>query len=444
MKVTHRPAARIALAIAVLSPAVAATVAAASAGASQGRNTSRAAAAGLRAEPASSTATAAGTRLWVALYRGSNGASEATSIATSPHRSEVFVTGLSGDTSGHQAYGTVAYSARGVRRWAASYNGPAGENFANELAVSPDGSKVFVTGYSQDASGTDDYATVAYNAATGARIWVARYAGPAGSTGNFANALAVSPDGSKVFVTGASFGSTGRSDYATVGYAARTGARRWVQRYHGPGTAASVASSVAVSPDGSKVFVTGAASGTLGPLFSDYATLAYNPATGARIWLARYDGPSGGGAAKIAVSPDGSRVFVTGSSGEARGPGYTDYATVAYDPATGARLWVARYGAPEGGNTANSMAVSPDGSKVFVTGASAGKPIGNVSQYEYATVAYDTSTGASRWVRRFTLLSTSGASATAVAVSPGGSKVFVTGNAANAAGLFYATVAYRA
>ena len=43
--------------------------------------------------------------------------------------------------------------------------------------------------------------------------------------------MAVSPGGSRVFVTGASGG-----DSETVAYSAATGRRLWVSRYNGPGT----------------------------------------------------------------------------------------------------------------------------------------------------------------------------------------------------------------
>src|SRR4029077_7817600 len=113
---------------------------------------------------------------------------------------------------------------------------------------------VFITGLSQDSTSSADYATLALDSATGARQWVMRYNGT-GSSDDLPRAMAVSPDGSTVFVTGASMGPASDYDYATVAYDAVTGAARWVKRYNGPGNSAGAAHTLAVSPDGSQVFV---------------------------------------------------------------------------------------------------------------------------------------------------------------------------------------------
>jgi hypothetical protein len=99
-----------------------------------------------------------------------------------------------------------------------------------------------------------------------------------------------------------------------------------------------VALAVAVSPDGSKVFVTGESA-------QDYATVAMDAGTGAVLWTARYDGPGHGQDVGVAirVSPDGLRVFVTGSSDNSRVVRYLDYATIAYEADTGHALWLRRY-----------------------------------------------------------------------------------------------------
>jgi WD40 repeat protein len=264
-----------------------------------------------------------GTRLWVTRYDGpGNGADSAWSLAVSPDGTKVFVTGSStGSTSG-SGYATFAYSAStGARLWAARYDGPGdGEDVADSVAVSPGGTKVFVTGGS-----AGDYATVAYKAFTGAKLWAARYNGP-GNRADSAWSLAVSPDGAKVFVTGHSVGSTSKDDYATIAYKAATGAKLWATRYNGPANDNDGATSVAVSPNGTKVFVTGSSSTPTSA--TDYLTFAYSASTGARLWAARYDGPGNwyDGAYSVAVSPAGTRVFVTGwvwGNEE-------DYATIAY------------------------------------------------------------------------------------------------------------------
>jgi DNA-binding beta-propeller fold protein YncE len=130
----------------------------------------------------------------------------------------VFVTGSSPVSGGNYDYATIAYSATtGSQLWVKLYSGAAsGWSSAQALGVSPDGSRVFVTG-SSPVTGTDEYATVAYSAATGSQLWVKLYSGPANSFA-FAYAIAVSPNGSKVFVAGASATPTTGYDYATVAY----------------------------------------------------------------------------------------------------------------------------------------------------------------------------------------------------------------------------------
>jgi hypothetical protein len=54
--------------------------------------------------------------------------------------------------------------------------------------------------------------------------------------------------------------------------------------------------------------------------------------------------------------------------------------------APGGRLWVTRYDGPVGLDEADAMAVSPDGSRAFVTGGSRGSKGHN--RY-YATLAYE-------------------------------------------------------
>ena len=77
----------------------------------------------------------------------------------------------------------------------------------------------------------------------------------------------------RVYITGTSWGgSATRDDYATIAYNVRTGARLWVRRYNGPANGTDQATSLAAR-DG-RVFVTGGSAGTTSG--DDYATIAYN------------------------------------------------------------------------------------------------------------------------------------------------------------------------
>jgi hypothetical protein len=194
------------------------------------------------------------------------------------------------------------------------------------VAASPAGDRVYVTGHSTGAGSRLDYATVAYRAATGARQWVRRYDGP-GKNGDGARSVAVSPSGRTVFVTGTSFGRGTGDDYATLAYRAATGARQWVSRYNGPRNTFDVANSLAVDPTSGKVYVTGVVGAFTES--GDYATVAYRPATGTRLWVRFYNGPIGTNVAQaVAVNPVTGAVVVTGDSfGKTSG---WDYATVAY------------------------------------------------------------------------------------------------------------------
>jgi PQQ-like domain len=277
-----------------------------------------------------------------------------------------------------------------TRLWLTRQNGPHGA-VGNAVAVSPDGSTLFAAGYSQlTGRSPRNYFVAAFSSATGAMLWQAG----AGTSG-IAGPLVIAPNGSAVFVTGQS---------GTDAYNAGTGATQWTAPIDG--------TSIAVAPDGSAVYLASYAVGA-GGTNEGYLTTAKSATTGVTLWTSTYFVRDGGSTpTSIAADPDGSAVFITGTTPNAA---TRDLAitTVAYDPATGAQLWVRRI--QKSGGTPR-LAVSPDGSTLFATGDSGG----SIDSYgEYFTAAYNAATGVVRWTAHYR---------GPVAVSPDSSKVFVTGD----------------
>lgn len=398
-----------------------------------------------RGNPRISLQGTTGEELWVARYDGGlENDDRAVAVATSIDGSVVFVTGGSTVPPGNLDYRTIAYDAvTGTEIWNSTYDGIAGpgsldSDEATAIGVSPDGTTVFVTGNIRgEPTRNLDVATVAYDAATGRELWASRYGLKRDDT---ARALEVSADGSTIFVAGKSQSPTTGRDYATVAYDSATGTKIWVDRYDGPNTGGDKATALGVSPDGSALFVTGESRGATS--HRDYATVAYDPATGDRLWVRRFDGGDGlrDLARALEVSPDGSTVVITGFSQRSSGVANTDLATVALDSTTGDRLWSALYsGAAGASDIGNAVDLSADGSIVFV----GGHRTDNRIYPNYVTVAYDAIDGTLLWVRGYAGPGRRFDQINAIEASPTGTAVFVTGQSdGTAQGYEYATVAY--
>jgi hypothetical protein len=82
-----------------------------------------------------------------------------------------------------------------------------------------------------------------------------------------------------VYVTGGSTGATSHQDYLTIAYNAATGARLWVERYNGPPNGDDAARSLAVSPSAGPVYVTGYSLGFNDPGSGLLRTSSRSPTT---------------------------------------------------------------------------------------------------------------------------------------------------------------------
>jgi hypothetical protein len=374
---------------------------------------------------------ASGQQLWAAFHDGpANGADEGTAAALSADRAFVAGTvagGATGDDAVVVAYGI---NAAGAPLWSASYDGFGGADRAVGMALAPDGGRVYVAASSAGPAGSGyDYVTLAYDAATGSLAWTSRYNGPA-SGEDLPKAVAASPDGSRVFVTGRSIGSGTGHDFATVAYNAATGAHLWTARYDGPGHGFDGAEAISVTPDGSSVAVGGVT--TAGE--DAFGTVVYAAATGAQVWAATENPGAMEAVSAVTVSPDGTKVFVTG---EAQRPfTFRDIPTFAYAASDGARLWSAWYA--QGGHDA-AYDMRATASAVLLTGASLGSGTGT----DVITAAYAPSNGAQLWAERYHVPGNTGEWANAIVAHPDGTKAYVTGPSANLVeGVDWLTIAY--
>jgi outer membrane protein assembly factor BamB len=367
---------------------------------------------------------ATGTQRWVSSFHGPfrSGYDAANALVVSPDGNKVFVTGHIQTSNTDSAYATIAYDAiTGAQLWVAAYRGAdRGDNLATAIAVSPDGAIVYVTG-SSDGPVTTNFATLAYDAPTGHRLWVTREDGDGPI---YPTAMGVSPDGTRVMVTG--WGASGR--FTTVSYETTTGARQWAAPdWHG-----SYANALAISPDGGTVVVTG--TGCEG--YGDVTTFAYDTTTGKKVWAACWDGPThvSDGGMDLAISHDGSSVFVTGDTEIDPCNGGFNMVSVAYSLADGHQLWSRIYDSGPHDDHGVAVDAMPDGRTVFVTGRG---HVPGVNGDSYVILAYDASTG-----RPLARAGIGPGDPTSLSVSPDGSDLYVTGWFGQLDPLYYGTVAY--
>jgi DNA-binding beta-propeller fold protein YncE len=226
------------------------------------------------------------------------------------------------------------------------------------LALSPGGEHLYVASEAEDAvaifrrdgiSGTLSYAGVVRRSNTGDVALDGAYA------------VAISPDGKHVYVPGCYDDTvalfTRNSTTGLLTYVGRlTDGFAGIDGLNG-------ANSVAISPDGASVYVAGREDDAV-------AIFSRNEANGALTYLGMVKDGVGGvdgldGARAVVVSPDGSQVYVASQLDDA-------LAVFARDPGTGLLTFVKAHKDGQGGvdglNTADGLAVSPDGAHIYVAG----------------------------------------------------------------------------
>jgi outer membrane protein assembly factor BamB len=309
--------------------------------------------------------------------------------------------------------------------------------------------------------------TIAYDARDGTERWRSGFGSPAFLDAAFGSAL--SPDGSVLYQLGIRLGGNPQDCDFDIGMAAldaSTGQELWsVILAEGTAARYDAGYGIALSPDGERAIVSGTVNdtGSRTDFFTASVDVVDNPQNptdqaGEVLWRATFDDSDEGIVADDIMSamtfdPGKGHVYVTGKtfyvSPGSFVPGCSGcdgsrYSTVAYDASTGEELWRSTYETPiPGKDTPHAIAVSPDGARIFVTGESHGLPD---ADWDYATVAYDAVTGAQLWATRYGAPTGHIEWAYDVIPSPDGSRVYVTGESTHAIGApqLAATIAYDA
>jgi hypothetical protein len=225
--------------------------------------------------------------------------------------------------------------------------------------------------------------------------WSDTYDG-AGSSVDEAFAAATDAAGTTLFAGGYETDTATSLPGVVIAYDMTTGTRKWITKHAGTHEVMLISTLQATS-DGTVVYGAGSNySGGFAPCATD--VFALNGATGAQLWDSPL--PTGSGECQIytdsKLSPDGSRLYVISDIRDAGvGGGVEQLLTAAFDTATGAQLWVAH--APITGNGVEGwrIALSPDGSRLYVaSGVNGSFPEAPTS---WMIFAYATSTGAQEW-----------------------------------------------
>jgi PKD repeat protein len=308
--------------------------------------------------------------LWTAggLSAGTDSAGQAARIASDAAGNVAVVSG----PSGGRDLAVTSYTADGAFRWRSSVSPSLGTFQGDWVTAAPNGD-VLAVGHNVDSRGNPIQSTLVRFASDGTLLW---RVDP--SVGFFPTVgrLLVDADGNAYLAV------SGRGTGAFVQKYSPSGALLW-SRLDSTGSGYAIASSLALSPDGADVAVTGSVLG--GAIWN---TAVFDAATGVRRWQAT----AAEGTAARDVVVDAARVYVTGQGATGAGTPALKYflTVIAYDRATGARLWRKDKKPADASDAAGlRMALAPDGS-LAVTGQT------NRGFLDWYTVAFET-TGAVRW-----------------------------------------------
>ncbi|MEM7310763.1 MAG: PQQ-binding-like beta-propeller repeat protein [Planctomycetota bacterium] len=349
---------------------------------------------------------ASGAVLWNRVYASPSPGDGPVGIAVTPDGTAAFVAALSTGA----AHTLAVETDDGDLLWSVETSAPGEQLLPTGLALTGGGTRVAVGAHRSLETAAEDSAdgvVFALDAAGGAQLWLAELAGiSAGREGP--RSLALAPGGERVSLASNLQGATG-TFVDVAAYDAADGAELWSFRQQVDQEIEELPAHLAYSPGGDVLY--GA-----WPLGSELVVRAFGAADGAEHWTTAL--PASYGFLEpheldLDVAADG-RIFATR-------PAADDYRTTILDPVTAAVLGEANYDAAGFDDRPQKLAFSPDGTRFYVTGSSLKEiPLND----GLATVAFDAASGAQLWEARFEAAGAGNIQVgTTVAVSPDGAVV---------------------
>lgn len=311
--------------------------------------------------------------LWSAggLDAGTTGAGQSARIAVDAMGNTAVV---SGPALNSVDLAVTSYTSDGTFRWRTTVTPAVGSFRGDWIAASPDGDFVAV-GRNVTSTGNPIAVTLVRVSSNGVLLWRRDIAGTFPSVGR----LLVDGAGNSYLA----FNSVGDGQDLRLHKYDLSGNVLWSQVISTGAFANDVATSAALSPNGADVVLTGNVVGG-----ATWIVANFNAATGVRRWVVV--SPEGLTTRDVVV--DASRVYVTGQSFTGAGTPALKYflTVVAYDRATGARLWHRDLKPSDAADAAGlRMTLLPDGG-IVATGQT------NRGFLDWYTVALDP-TGAVDW-----------------------------------------------
>jgi|GEM_PF-3163679 len=261
-----------------------------------------------------------------------------------------------------------------------------GSSIPADAIFSLDGRLVFVTGISGHARGKTEIVTIAYDVESGEKEWVRSHRRLRDDSSMVAQ-IVICPRGDRLYLAGWRHGR-GKTSTLTLAYDTRTGKLLWESDYLASKSLGSQGRDLAVSPDGSLLFVRSKL-GTQNSASGD-AVVAYEARTGKLVWESVMDGREQG-LTHMVVCADGRRLYVSGVQWQR--DSVVEWRVSALDPANGVLLWSIVEPVLDSAELSGVM-LSDGGDKMFLYGTCPSR--GGVS-----AVAIDVLAGKMSWHRSY-------------------------------------------